>query len=437
MTLSSTISTLTQNSAAIGTLSNREDMQRFRELVEEDIAKVYAQVNNVYYPVLSVLNDDAINGLFADYVQTYSAATTDSLDIYWSQSAARALSIKETFDVMLSRVIEIDNRLTSLAMSVNNSTDLSSLQSDVSQLTNRVSQLSADTFEGNYAWTGSSSGALTYSVIQAVEALGTFFAGWPGLGVTSFSNTFPTLSLTVLLSTITLDTTIASSTITDLDTWLANIYSYTGMGSGVVGSPTYSAHGTLVDVSDGQPLDQAVGILDDQKLSRTQFAGTHSGLLARTGTNAWTVIRYRIAATVPPTVTNDAASDYSVGSRWFDITADEEYVCLDNTVGAAVWKNTTNIVPVITTITSQTTTERWKEYILDVSGGAFNVLVPASPTEGDAIKLHPGNGSLASNNVNVRDNGDTTNLYTLNVDDTGVEMRYLNGSWKFKGEVWL
>jgi hypothetical protein len=48
-----------------------------------------------------------------------------------------------------------------------------------------------------------------------------------------------------------------------------------------------------------------------------------------------------LTAVVPPDANDDIGSGYTVGSRWFDITADKEYVCLDNTSTAAVWKETT------------------------------------------------------------------------------------------------
>lgn len=46
-------------------------------------------------------------------------------------------------------------------------------------------------------------------------------------------------------------------------------------------------------------------------------------------------------ATTAPGVTDDNTLGYLVGSRWFDTTADREYVCLDNATGAAVWVETT------------------------------------------------------------------------------------------------
>lgn len=42
-----------------------------------------------------------------------------------------------------------------------------------------------------------------------------------------------------------------------------------------------------------------------------------------------------------PTVNDDSGDGYAVGSRWIDVTNDKEYICLDATAGAAVWKETT------------------------------------------------------------------------------------------------
>jgi hypothetical protein len=44
------------------------------------------------------------------------------------------------------------------------------------------------------------------------------------------------------------------------------------------------------------------------------------------------------AATAAPGVNDDSADGYAVGSQWIDTTADIEYVCVDATATAAVWK---------------------------------------------------------------------------------------------------
>ena len=52
-------------------------------------------------------------------------------------------------------------------------------------------------------------------------------------------------------------------------------------------------------------------------------------------------LKVKLNGTQAPTVNNDIDEGYAVGSRWFDVTNDKEYVCLDNTDGAAVWIETT------------------------------------------------------------------------------------------------
>lgn len=47
------------------------------------------------------------------------------------------------------------------------------------------------------------------------------------------------------------------------------------------------------------------------------------------------------AATTAPTINDDSGDGYVVGSRWVDVTGDESYICVDVTVGAAVWSRTT------------------------------------------------------------------------------------------------
>ena len=50
--------------------------------------------------------------------------------------------------------------------------------------------------------------------------------------------------------------------------------------------------------------------------------------------NNWT-------ATIAPTVTDDSAAGYAVGSEWIDVTADKSYKLVDASLGAAVWIETT------------------------------------------------------------------------------------------------
>ncbi len=52
-------------------------------------------------------------------------------------------------------------------------------------------------------------------------------------------------------------------------------------------------------------------------------------------------IKSNYTSNVAPTFTDDTHLGYSVGSRWFDINNSREYVCLDPTLNAAIWRETT------------------------------------------------------------------------------------------------
>ena len=58
----------------------------------------------------------------------------------------------------------------------------------------------------------------------------------------------------------------------------------------------------------------------------------------------------KLDATTAPTVNDDAGDGYSINSIWIDATNDKAYICLDATVGAAVWKDITGLVSPMTAV---------------------------------------------------------------------------------------
>ena len=61
---------------------------------------------------------------------------------------------------------------------------------------------------------------------------------------------------------------------------------------------------------------------------------------ATTGAAVWrgvSAVLNNFAAVIPPVVGDDSTIGYSVGSRWVDTALDRSYVCVDASVGAAVW----------------------------------------------------------------------------------------------------
>jgi hypothetical protein len=58
-----------------------------------------------------------------------------------------------------------------------------------------------------------------------------------------------------------------------------------------------------------------------------------------------TNIKCNFSATVAPDEFSDSSQGYSVGSYWYNTTADTAYTCMDASVGAAVWKQITGAAP--------------------------------------------------------------------------------------------
>lgn len=79
----------------------------------------------------------------------------------------------------------------------------------------------------------------------------------------------------------------------------------------------------------------------DAQLDDLAGLGITNGNTARANGTNWVAIKNNLAATAAPAVTDDSNAGYAIGSRWADTTNDKEYVALDVSVGAAVWKETT------------------------------------------------------------------------------------------------
>ena len=95
-------------------------------------------------------------------------------------------------------------------------------------------------------------------------------------------------------------------------------------------------------------------------------------------------IKYsKFDATTAPTVNDDVDLDYVVGSRWADITNDKEYVCLDNTDGAAIWTETTAAAGGYTNLTSFVDQTAWRVFYSNTDG---DIVELALGTDGQYLK---------------------------------------------------
>ena len=102
--------------------------------------------------------------------------------------------------------------------------------------------------------------------------------------------------------------------------------------------------------------------------------------------DALILIKNNFSASSAPGVNDDDSAGYSVSSRWVDLSADKEYVCLDASTGAAVWLETTvtassgtdgdaihdNVAGEINAITEKTTPVNADLIVIEDSEDSYN-----------------------------------------------------------------
>lgn len=116
----------------------------------------------------------------------------------------------------------------------------------------------------------------------------------------------------------------------------------------------------------------------------TSSSNPHSVTKSQVGLGDVEDLKINLASAVDPTVNNDTTEGYVVGSRWFNTTADREFVCLDNTDGAAVWLDTTSV-------------------------GSGDVVGPGSSTNNALARFDGTTGKLIQNSLTTMDdNGEIT-----------------------------
>lgn len=107
------------------------------------------------------------------------------------------------------------------------------------------------------------------------------------------------------------------------------------MSSGAaLSNPMTTAEDIIKGGASGTPGRVALGA------SNTALASSNSTLAyVPLGTKAFAPDS--LGASSAPTAANDFTQGWRRGSRWIDTVTDKEYVCLDETTGAAVWTETT------------------------------------------------------------------------------------------------
>jgi len=107
---------------------------------------------------------------------------------------------------------------------------------------------------------------------------------------------------------------------------------------GTAATSASSAFDNLAPTTTAGDLIQMNAAATDNE--RLAIGSAGDSLVVNSGATAAAWRKNNLAATTAPTTGNDLGDGYEVGSRWIDVTADREYICVDSTNSAAVWEKT-------------------------------------------------------------------------------------------------
>ena len=266
-----------------GRMRTETERAAFADNVRKDVAAIVYQLNTVYKELVQVLSSEQdLNAL--DYclsgnvIYTHIRATAADAEAYWSDDQARARTVKETIDVLLAEIARLENEIQQ-AIDQDEYDDVE-IRALIQGNSLDLVQLAHDAMGPNYTLDGDGLPNLSYSVTQALDAIGAFFSGYPGSGNT-YTTTYPTLSLAVNLSEINIDTTLDQAVITGLPTDLRTIRTFVGMDDSGDSTPDYSAYGgSLNHVADGDSLEEAIWKLDQLAAGTLQASYNAGGATA-------------------------------------------------------------------------------------------------------------------------------------------------------------
>lgn len=223
-------------------LQTATERAAFTNNVKADLTSMLEQINTVYYPLVkTLLSEQDVNaldyGLSGNVIKTHVQADSHSAGVYWNSTGSRPRTIKETTDALLAEIARLENLINQLNyITVYDDT---SLTTTALGLRLNLSQLVQDAMGSDYRLDGDGVANLTYSLSQALDAIGAFFTGFPTTGNT-YDSEYPELSLNI--------------------PDVASLKLFVGMSGTEL--PVYTAHGAVDIVADGDSLEEAVQKLD-------------------------------------------------------------------------------------------------------------------------------------------------------------------------------
>lgn len=148
---------------------------------------------------------------------------------------------------------------------------------------------------------------------------------------------------------------------------------------------------------DGRNISLDGSVLDSHIIN---LSNPHSVSKAQIGLPNIIDIKSNYSASLPPTVFDDISNNYATGSRWIDTTNNNEYICIDPSIGVAQWFLTTNV---------------------------GDVIGPSSSTDNSIVRFDSTSGKLIKNSIStIDDDGkissiNSKNGFMLNIQNTKTD----------------
>lgn len=184
--------------------------------------------------------------------------------------------------------------------------------------------------------------------------------------------------------------------------------------------------GNVDDTSDAnKPVSTATATALSGKLSvASNLSDVANAATARTNLGLGNVqdVKVNLTAVAAPAVTNDSGSGYGVGSLWVDTSADQAWICLDASVGAAVW-NRASLKDVITSGT-------YTKVTVDAQGRVTgsSTLAATDIPDLDAAKITSGQVAIAQGGTGAATAGAAFNALSPTTTKGDLVVRDASGN---------
>jgi len=141
---------------------------------------------------------------------------------------------------------------------------------------------------------------------------------------------------------------------------------------------------------------------------------------------------------VVPTVNDDSSLSYKIGQLWVDTVTDKSFILVDDTVGAAVWKEFA-LTPKVNIITASSELKLITDAPLNTitTATALTLTLPVSATTGDLIVLNDGLGNAQLFPITLDNGGNTidgaNDIFVLDVNGFDITLTKNANDWILGG----